>query len=125
MDLPDGITLYAGHWVQNTPVITPEGDVYFEQANIYGERNSARMRDYHRLDLAAKFKTKNEKGRKAEWTFSILQCVLPTESVLLLLWRQEGRPVVLEPVPRRATNALAAELLPDYTVVFVIRCGFS
>ena len=57
--------------VQNTPVISPEGDVYFEQSNIYGERNSARMRDYHRLDLAAKFKTKTEKGRKAEWTFSI------------------------------------------------------
>lgn len=57
--------------VQNTPVITPEGDVDFEQTNIYGERNSARMRDYHRLDLAAKFKTKTEKGRKAEWTFSI------------------------------------------------------
>ena len=57
--------------VQNTPVMTPEGDVHFEQTNIYGERNSARMRDYHRLDLAAKFKTKNEKGRKAEWTFSI------------------------------------------------------
>ena len=57
--------------VQNTPVISPEGDVYFEQANIYGERNSDRMRDYHRLDLAAKFKTKTEKGRKAEWTFSI------------------------------------------------------
>ena len=57
--------------VQNTPVITPEGDVHFEQTNIYGERNSARMRDYHRLDLAAKFKTKTEKGRKAEWTFSI------------------------------------------------------
>ncbi|MBQ9435179.1 MAG: hypothetical protein IJU33_03540, partial [Bacteroidales bacterium] len=57
--------------VQNTPVITPEGDVQFEQTNIYCERNSARMRDYHRLDLAAKFKTRNEKGRKAEWTFSI------------------------------------------------------
>ncbi len=57
--------------VQNTPVISPEGDVYFEQANIYGERNSDRMKDYHRLDLAAKFKTKTEKGRKAEWTFSI------------------------------------------------------
>ena len=57
--------------VQNTPVISPEGDVYFEQADIYGERNSDRMRDYHRLDLAAKFKTRNEKGRKAEWTFSI------------------------------------------------------
>ena len=57
--------------VQNTPVITPEGNVDFEQANIYGECNSDRMRDYHRLDLAAKFKTKTEKGRKAEWTFSI------------------------------------------------------
>ena len=57
--------------VQNTPMISPEGDVYFEHANIYGERNSDRMRDYHRLDLAAKFKTKTEKGRKAEWTFSI------------------------------------------------------
>lgn len=57
--------------VQNTPVISPQGDVYFEQANIYGERNSVRMRDYHRLDLATKFKTKTEKGRKAEWTFSI------------------------------------------------------
>jgi len=57
--------------VQNTPVISPEGDVYFEKAKIYGERNSDRMRDYHRLDLAAKFKTKTEKGRKAEWTFSI------------------------------------------------------
>lgn len=57
--------------VQNTPVISPEGDVYFEQTNIYGERNSDRMRDYHRLDLAAKFKAKTEKGRKAEWTFSI------------------------------------------------------
>jgi len=57
--------------VQTTPVITPEGDVDFEQTNIYGERNSARMRDYHRLDLAAKFRAKTEKGRKAEWTFSI------------------------------------------------------
>ena len=57
--------------VQNTPVISPEGDVYYEQTNIYGERNSDRMRDYHRLDLAAKFKTKTEKSRKAEWTFSI------------------------------------------------------
>ncbi|MBR7024194.1 MAG: carboxypeptidase-like regulatory domain-containing protein, partial [Bacteroidales bacterium] len=57
--------------VQNTPGITPGGDVYIEQTNIYGVRNSARMRDYHRLDLAAKFKTKTEKGRKAEWTFSI------------------------------------------------------
>jgi len=48
--------------VQDTPMISPEGDVYFEQTNIYGERNSARMRDYHRLDLAAKFKTTRPNG---------------------------------------------------------------
>ena len=57
--------------VQSTPVITPEGEVDFQQTNIYGERNNDRMRDYHRLDLAAKFKTHTEKDRKAEWTFSI------------------------------------------------------
>ncbi len=57
--------------VQSIPVFTPEGEVYFSETNIYGERNSNRMRDYHRLDLAAKWKTTTEKGRKAEWTFSI------------------------------------------------------
>ena len=57
--------------VQDTPIVTPEGEVYFEETNIYGERNSERMRDYHRLDLAAKWKTMTKKGRKAEWTFSI------------------------------------------------------
>ncbi len=57
--------------VQSIPVFTPEGEVYFSETNIYGERNSDRMRDYHRLDLAAKWKTTTEKGRKAEWTFSI------------------------------------------------------
>ena len=57
--------------VQNVPAITSEVEVFMEETNIYGERNSDRMRDYHRLDFAAKFKTKTEKGRKAEWTFSI------------------------------------------------------
>ena len=57
--------------VQATPIVTTEGEMYLDESNIYGERNSERMRDYHRLDLAARFKTKTEKGRKAEWTFSI------------------------------------------------------
>ncbi|MBP5797464.1 MAG: carboxypeptidase-like regulatory domain-containing protein [Bacteroidales bacterium] len=57
--------------VQNVPVITPDGEVYFEEANIYGERNSERMRDYHRLDLSAHWKTVDKKGRNAEWTFSV------------------------------------------------------
>lgn len=57
--------------VQIVPIISSEGDVHFEQANLYGERNSERMRDYHRLDFAAKYKTKTKHGRNAEWTFSI------------------------------------------------------
>jgi CarboxypepD_reg-like domain/TonB-dependent Receptor Plug Domain len=45
--------------------------VYDYEALIYGERNSERMRAYHRLDVALHYKTKTEKGRNATWTFSI------------------------------------------------------
>lgn len=38
---------------------------------IYGERNSARMKNYHRLDLAARYNNITKKGRRVEWVFSI------------------------------------------------------
>ncbi len=57
--------------VQHVPSISQEGEVTMTEAFIYGERNSRRMRSYHRLDVAAKWKTTTEKGRKAEWTFSV------------------------------------------------------
>lgn len=56
---------------QLVPCVDISGEIYFEESHIYGERNSERMRNYHRLDLAAKYKTKTERGRNAEWTFSI------------------------------------------------------
>lgn len=56
---------------QLIPYIDTDGYVYFQESHIYGERNSERMENYHRLDLAAKYNYKTEKGRKAEWTFSI------------------------------------------------------
>jgi len=39
----------------------------------YGDRNSARIDDYHRLDLSATFtpKPKSEKRFKSKWIFSI------------------------------------------------------
>ncbi len=46
-------------------------DTIFYEAFIYGEKNSARMRDYHRLDLGLTYKTKNKFGQNTEWTFSI------------------------------------------------------
>lgn len=56
---------------QYIPYLDGNGNLGFEESHIYGERNSARMKPYHRLDIAAKWKTKTEKGRNAEWTFSI------------------------------------------------------
>jgi len=44
---------------------------YDEEVLIYGDKNSARMRPYHRLDLSLSFNTKTIKGRKESWTFSI------------------------------------------------------
>ena len=44
---------------------------YYDEVMVYGERNSARMRDYHRLDIGAVYSKLTKRGRKAEWTFSI------------------------------------------------------
>jgi len=41
------------------------------EAFIYGERNSQRMSDYHRLDVGLKYKTINKKKRRVEWDFSV------------------------------------------------------
>lgn len=38
---------------------------------IFGERNSQRMIDYHRMDVAFHYKKKTKKGRDAVWTFSV------------------------------------------------------
>lgn len=46
-------------------------ETYSYQALLYGERNSARMRDYHRLDVAVNYETTTKRGRDATWTFSI------------------------------------------------------
>ena len=58
-----------------TPVIArhnyPDGKWGYMETLIYGERNSGRMLDYHRLDLGFTRKTITRKGRKAEWSFSV------------------------------------------------------
>jgi hypothetical protein len=48
-----------------------QGNFGYYEVLQYGERNSARMRDYHRLDVGATLNTLTKKGRKATWTFSI------------------------------------------------------
>ncbi|NLA23807.1 MAG: hypothetical protein GX879_02465 [Bacteroidales bacterium] len=52
-------------------IIDPFTNEYYE-AFIYGERNSSRMRDYHRLDIGLRYETLSKKRKlKTVWTFSI------------------------------------------------------
>jgi hypothetical protein len=58
---------------QLTPVAGSDGtgETEYEEAFIYGERNSARMRDYHRLDIGFTKTIKTKRGRKAQWNYSV------------------------------------------------------
>jgi hypothetical protein len=48
------------------------GNYYFYEALIYGDRNSAKMKDYHRLDLGLSYSTLTKKrNNKAIWSFSL------------------------------------------------------
>lgn len=59
-----------------SPVIEESESQYIAIADyydvlIYGERNSERMKDYHRLDISLIYKKQTKKGRNAEWNFSV------------------------------------------------------
>jgi hypothetical protein len=47
------------------------GNFNYYETLLYGERNSMRMKDYHRLDVGATLNTHTRRGRKATWTFSV------------------------------------------------------
>ena len=47
------------------------GQTVFLETLIYGAKNSARMRDYHRLDLGLNYEKLNKNGRKVIWSFSL------------------------------------------------------
>ncbi|MDD3686638.1 MAG: TonB-dependent receptor [Bacteroidales bacterium] len=52
-------------------ILNPHTNEYYE-AFIYGLRNSATMKDYHRLDIGLKYETLSKKRKlKTVWTFSI------------------------------------------------------
>jgi hypothetical protein len=79
-------TLLTASWVYQTglpftPVIGRHNAPYIRSFSpndlnayevlLYGERNSARMLDYHRLDLGLQYNTHTRNGYKSQWTFSI------------------------------------------------------
>lgn len=56
-----------------TPSLEPDesGTMFYYEVMIYGDRNSERMKNYHRLDIGVNY-TKITKGnRKAIWTISV------------------------------------------------------
>lgn len=57
-----------------TPSLQYDEDAnpFYYEAFIYGERNSARMSHYHRLDIALHYTTRTKKyGYKAQWSFAV------------------------------------------------------
>ena len=48
-----------------------QGNLFYYEALIYGERNSMRMKDYHRFDFGIVYNKVTKKGRRATWNFSI------------------------------------------------------
>ncbi len=60
-----------GRQIVIAPNMNGEGEHLYYEALIFGERNSARMSDYHRLDVALNLKKQSKKGRLVEWTFSV------------------------------------------------------
>lgn len=51
---------------------TGNDDISYDyEVLLYGERNSARMRPYHRMDVAMHFHSKTVKGRKETWSISV------------------------------------------------------
>ena len=48
-----------------------DGEDFLYEGLIYGERNGARMRDYHRLDIGLTWSRYNRRNNKVDWNFSI------------------------------------------------------
>lgn len=54
-----------------SPYNSVDGIIYENEVLIYGDRNSERMRSYHRLDVGLKYLTKTSRERDATWTISV------------------------------------------------------
>ena len=58
---------------QYIPSVTNDlnGEDFYYEGLIYGERNGARMKDYHRLDIGLTWSHYNRRYNKVDWNFSI------------------------------------------------------
>jgi len=61
----------VGRQIYATGDFDENGMPNYDEAIIYGDKNSARMKDYHRLDISLNYEKVTKHGRKAIWTFSV------------------------------------------------------
>lgn len=99
--------------IQYVPTIDPvTNETEYEQILYYADRNSDRMRDYHRLDLAAKWNTTTEKGRKAEWTFSIYNVYCRHNTSYYYYGDNQGNPITNQTIPNQKPYLWSRSFFP-------------
>ncbi|MDD2323803.1 MAG: hypothetical protein EOL88_07095 [Bacteroidia bacterium] len=65
-------TPVIGKQITQSIFLNEQGEYEYYTVLLYGERNSSRMKDYHRLDVAMVLINRNSEDKvKSEWTFSI------------------------------------------------------
>ncbi len=88
--------IYVSNIDVGNPFFNTETNDFYEMF-IYGERNSARMKAYHRLDLGAQYNYTTKKGRKACWSFSIYNVYNRANSAFFY-YNETGKPSFRDPV---------------------------
>jgi len=50
---------------------SPNNEMFYYEALIYGDKNTGRIAPYHRLDVGLNYTTKSKRGNKVIWNFSV------------------------------------------------------
>lgn len=73
-----------------------DGLSYMIEGLVYANRNSARMKDYHRLDIGLHYETITKGNRKALWSFSLYN-VYNRKNPYYYYYNIQGGPEIIRP----------------------------
>jgi hypothetical protein len=82
------IWVYSSGFALTVPVARVQGATTIEDVLVYGDRNNARMPDFHRLDLGLHYKKTGKKGRTGTWSLDIYNAY-NRQNPFALLFRQQ------------------------------------
>lgn len=101
---------------EENPFTDQTEDILYYEALAYGEKNSTRMKDYHRLDIGAQYNYITKKGRRACWSFSIYNAYA-RKNPSFYFYNETGKPNIGEPYNPRVTEEFKA--LKQYQVYYL------